>query len=59
MATRQSLAPGLTDFAATCFSCGKNCKTGKRFCILSKESNLAQGLLNRVVVINDLKGQEK
>jgi hypothetical protein len=59
MATRQSLAPGLTEFAAACFSGGKNCKTGKRFCKLSKKFHLAQGLLNRVVNINDLIGQEK
>ena len=56
MATRQSLAPGLTEFAAACFLSGK---TGKRFCILSTEFNLAQGLLSKVVIINDLMGQEK
>ena len=59
MATRQSLAPGLTEFAAACFSGGKNCKTGKSSCISSKEFNVAQGLLNWVVNINDLIGQEK
>jgi hypothetical protein len=59
MTTRQSFAPGLTEFAAACFSGGKNRKTGKRFRIFSKEFNLAQGLLDRVVIINDLIGQEK
>ena len=59
MATRQSLAPALTEFAAAYFSSGKNCKTGKRFRIFSKEFNLAQGLLNWVVNINGLIGQEK
>jgi len=59
MATRQSLAPGLKEFAAACFSSGKNCKTGKRFCISSCNLKLAQGLLSRVVITNDLIGQEK
>jgi len=59
MATRQSLAPGLTEFAAAYFSSGKNCKTGKSFCISSCNLKLAQGLLSRVVITNDLVGQEK
>jgi len=59
MATRQFLAPGLTEFAAACFSGGKNCKTGKSFCISNRNLKVAQGLLNWVVNINDLTGQEK
>jgi len=59
MATRQSLAPGLTEFAAACLRGGKFQKTGKRFCILSSQFNLAHTLLNRVVNINDLIGLEK
>jgi hypothetical protein len=59
MATRQSLAPGLTEFAAASLSGGKSPKTGKSFCILSSEFNLAHSLLNRVVNINGLKGLEK
>jgi hypothetical protein len=59
VATRQSFAPGLTKFTAACFSSGKNCKTGKSFCNLSSNSKLAQSLLEWVVNINDLKGQEK
>jgi hypothetical protein len=59
MATRQSLAPRVTEFAAACFSGGKNRKTGKRFCISSRNLKLAQGLLKQVVNINDLTGQEK
>jgi hypothetical protein len=59
MTTRQFLAPGLTEFAAACFSGGKNRKTGKSFCIPSRNFKLAQGLLKQVVNINDLMGQEK
>jgi hypothetical protein len=59
MATRQSLAPGLTEFAAACLRGGKFPKTGKSFCILSSEFNLAHTLLDRVVNINGLKGLEK
>jgi hypothetical protein len=59
MATRQSLAPGLTEFAAACLRGGKSSKTGKRFCILSSKFNLAQSLLDRVVNINGLIGLEK
>jgi len=59
MTTRQSLAPGLTKFAAACFSGGKNHKTGKSFCISSRNFKLAQGLHKKVVNINDPKGQEK
>jgi hypothetical protein len=49
MATRQSLAPGLTEFAAAYFSSGKNCKTGKSFCISSSKLKVAQTLLEWVV----------
>jgi hypothetical protein len=59
MATRQSLAPGLTEFAAASLRGSKFPKTGKSFCILSNEFNLAYSLLNRVVNINGLKGLEK
>jgi len=59
MAIRQYLAPGLTEFAAACLTGGKSSKTGKRFCILSSQFNLAQRLLSRVVNINDLMGLEK
>jgi hypothetical protein len=59
MATRQSLAPGLTEFAAACLRGGNSQKTGKRFCILSGQFNLAQRLHSRVVNINDQMGLEK
>jgi len=59
VATRQSFAPGQTEFAAACFSGGKNCKTSKSFCISSSKFKAAQTLLEWVVYINDRKGQEK
>jgi hypothetical protein len=59
VATRQFLAHRLSEFAAACFSSGKNCKTGKSFCISSSKFKVAQTLLEWVVYINDRKGQEK
>jgi len=59
VATRQSFAPGLTEFAAACFPSRKNCRPDKSFCISSSNSKLAQNLLEWFVNINDLKGQEK
>jgi len=59
MATRQTLAQCTTEFAAVCFSSGNICKKFDFQTLESGNSNVAHVLLNTVVNINDLLGQEK
>jgi hypothetical protein len=59
MATRQSFAHRLTEFAAACFLRGKNCQKIEISTLSNEISNVAHGLLNTVVNINDPLGQEK
>ena len=59
MATRQSFAHGLTEFAAACFLSGNICQKNEISDVSDGISNVAHGLLNTVVNINDPLGQEK
>jgi hypothetical protein len=59
MATRQSFAHRLTEFAAACFLSGNNCQKMEFSSVPNGISNVAHGLLSKLVNINDPLGQEK
>jgi len=59
MATRQSFAHCMTEFAAALFASGNNCKKIEIPTLESGNSNVAHGLLNTVVNSNGPQGQEK